>query len=94
MKLTKKQAHELETVLYNVKRAYNYLSKDEIVGIAHKTTKALMTGGDYTINNPACVESARQSEHIKIMDKEIGSDIAGLSFALSQLEQFLKTNLD
>jgi hypothetical protein len=93
MKMTNKQLRELEHVLYDLQRAYNYLQKPEIQGIARKVEGYQVNGGSYTINNPdICKSDKRIAEHIQVMDKEIGSDIAGFSMALHNLQSFIEMN--
>ena len=58
-----------------------------MVGIATATTNP--NGASYTIRNLACLNAYLPAEHIEPMNKYIGSDIAGLYTALTQLEEFL-----
>jgi len=86
--LTKKQYRDLHAILSNLRRAYNYIEQPAVIGIAEAVTDP--NGADFTIRNPACLESCcGLAEHIRPMNKSIGSDIAGLSQALHQLEDFL-----
>lgn len=86
--LTKTERKQLDTIRANLQRAVNYLNRPDIVGIATRTTSPL--GNDYTIRNAACLEScAGQTEHIRPVNHHIGSDIAGLYTALSQISEFL-----
>jgi len=93
MSLTKKQLKQLEGILYDINRAYNYLNKPDITGIAQSITDIQSGGADYTINNIACLESCSNTvKNIRVMNKNIGSDITGLSFAKNRLTEFINQN--
>jgi hypothetical protein len=91
MKPTKKQMNQLYGMLGNLQRAYNYIQKPEVVGIAHKVKPGNENGADYAIINPACIETCSNVVmFVRPMNKDIGSDIAGLSMALNQLKNFIE----
>lgn len=88
--LTKEQVKRLETIRSNLRRAVNYMKKPEIVGIATATLPDRILGNTYIIKNPACCESmTRTPPAINITNHEAGSDIVGLYWALSMIEEFL-----
>jgi hypothetical protein len=92
-KLTKKQNRELLAVLYDIERAYRYLQSPEIVGLAMAVKDGRENGGDYTIRNEKCLEtSTLTAKHICPINKDIGSNIAGLSMGLNKLKNFLNNN--
>jgi len=89
-KLTNTQYKQLHTILSNLERAYNYIQQPAIIGIAKETHSPL--GCDYMIKNPACLDVCSPgtvAASISLMNKSIGSDIAGLSMAMHQLREFL-----
>ena len=95
MALTKKQLKQLTGILSNVERAYKFLQSPEVKGIAHEISGKQSNGATYTINNSEALEfCANSAQYIRVSDKNIGSDIAGLSFALSGLRNFIESNLD
>ena len=86
--LTKKQKENLTRILSNIQRSYNYIEKSQ--GIAFSIEEKSSNGADYTINNPECINTCSNTvKNIRIMNKNIGSDIAGLEMALNQLQNFL-----
>jgi hypothetical protein len=89
-KFTKKQTLRLENILYDLQRAYDYIQKSS--GIAVEITEKQSNGSTYKINNPEYVDlcSPKTPKHICVVDKEIGSDIAGLGMALHQLKTLLE----
>lgn len=95
MKLSKKQIAQLTASLYDIQRAYDYLQRPEIVGIARAIPEQRANGADYKIINPECVETCLNSPLcIGLSNKDIGSDIAGLSMGLSKLKSFIENNLE
>jgi hypothetical protein len=88
-KLTNKQLAELENVLYDLERAYKYLEKPEITGIASQVKPERADGSCY---HNEFYKTFNMPEYVRILDKEIGSDIAGFSFALSKLKLFIENN--
>jgi hypothetical protein len=92
MRLTKKQHSELSEIRRYLKRGVSYLSQPDIVGIAQEVT-SWPNGGDYTIRNPEVLKhSTREAEHIRLLNKDIGSDMALIYTALQELEAFLANN--
>lgn len=90
-KLTKKQYNQLHTIKCNIQRAYDYIQRPVVVGIAEEIKSPL--GADYQIINEACLNSCLGAvKYIRPMNKSIGSDIAGLSMALSQIDEFITIN--
>lgn len=86
--LTREQTQKLETVRTNIARAVKYMRDPRVIGIATQTQNP--NGADYTIRNPAALEHCHGTvEHVAVMNKEIGSDIAGLYTALTLLDEFL-----
>jgi hypothetical protein len=85
--LTRKQLYELEAIRGNLRRAVAYLQSPEVVGIAHATKNP--NGASYTIVNPACINSYLPAEHVDVINRFIGSDIAGVYTALHELDEFL-----
>lgn len=86
--LTKKQCKHLEQVRNELRRGINYLLRPEVIGIAEEVKDP--NGGDYTIRNPKVIETTSNAVmHIRPMNKQIGSNIAGLYTALQYLEMFL-----
>ena len=81
-KLTAAQIRSIETVLYHLKRANDYLAKDDVLLAVRKTMST--TTLDYT--NPA-------GAVIYSVDKGIGSDIVGLQTGIGYLENFLTFNV-
>ena len=92
MSLTKKQKQQLENVLYDMQRAYNYIQKSS--GIAVEITEKQTNGATYRINNPQCAligfHTPKLPSDVVLTDKGIGSDIAGLGMALNNLKLFLE----
>jgi len=88
MKLTAKSKRELEAILDNLKAARAYLLREDIAGIATVTRNP--NGGDYTIRNPACLQG-KDCEHVTVMNKHAGSDLAQFYTATKRLELFLAT---
>ena len=80
-KLTAAQIRALETVEYHLKRAADYLAKDSVVLAVKKPTQT--TTLDYVDGSGNVLFS---------VDKEIGSDIAGLSMAREYLRNFINFN--
>jgi hypothetical protein len=78
-KLTQAQTRALESVLSNARRARAYLDKSDIVIARHR--KMATTTLDYTNLNTGNV--------LCPMNKQIGSDIAGLEMAITELQRFL-----
>ena len=93
-KLTKRQYQELVTIRGNIKRAYDYMQRPDVVGIAHAVKDGLENGGDYTIRNENVINTCPpgMAKHIRPLNKDIGSDIAGLQIALSEINVFLEKN--
>lgn len=80
-KLTAAQARAIETVLYHLKRAEGFITKDSVVVAikkSHKTTTQDFLLADGT---PATA-----------IAKDIGSDLCGLEMGRHYLENFLQTN--
>lgn len=80
-KLTAAQERSIETVLYHLKRSAQYLANDRVV-IAIRKDQATTTL-DYV---------CQAGDALYAVDKEIGSDIAGLQMAIGYLENFAKMN--
>lgn len=80
-KLTAAQERNIETVLYHLKRANKYLLQENVFLGIHKDQAT--TTLDYTNITGKAVTA---------VDKEIGSDIAGLSMSIGYLENFMKFN--
>lgn len=86
--MTKQQIKELQAIQGQLQRAIDYLLRPRVKGIAVETK--FPTGADYTIRNtefafdPPC-----QTEHVTVLDHQIGSDLALLYTANKQLQQFL-----
>ncbi len=80
-KLTAAQERSIETVLYHLNRSSAYLKNDRVV-IAIRKDQATTTL-DY-------VDASGNA--LYAVDKEIGSDIAGLSMAIGYLQNFVKMN--
>ena len=88
--LTKQQLNQLATIRSNIQRGINYLQRPDIVGISQAIRQDQANGGDYTLNNPACNVTNRDTPlNLRNMNHHIGSDIAGLYMALTQINQFL-----
>jgi hypothetical protein len=95
MKLSKKQITQLTASLYDIQRAYDYLQQPEIIGIARRISEQRANGADYKIINPECVETcSNASLYVGLSNKDIGSDIAGLSMGLNKLRSFIENNLE
>ena len=80
-KLTAAQERSIETVLYHLNRAHQYLMNDATV-IAR--TKPMQTTTLDYVNN--------SGEVITAICKDIGSDIVGLETGIKYLENFVKMN--
>ena len=92
-KLTKKQSGQLQNILYDIERAYNFIEQPEVKGLAHEIKEDRTNGGDYKIINSACVETSSNTvEFIRLTNKNYGSDIAGLHMGLRKLKNFIEFN--
>jgi hypothetical protein len=80
-KLTAAQERSIETVLYHLKRANSYLLQENVF-LGVRKDRATTTLDYSNIIGKA----------VTAVDKEIGSDIAGLSMAIQYLENFSKMN--
>lgn len=80
-KLTAAQERSIETVMYHLNRANEYLMKESTV-VAQRQSMATTTL-DYT---------NAQGEVITSVCKDIGSDLAGLQMAMQYLQNFVKMN--
>jgi len=95
MKLSKKQINQLSGILHDIKRAYNYIEREEVKGIAVEVKQGRELGCDYKIINPDCIETCSNTTiFIGLHNKNIGSDIAGLSMGLSKLQSFIESNME
>jgi hypothetical protein len=91
MKLTQAQTRQLHAVQCNLQRAYNYLQRPDVIGIAVEAKNPL--GCDYTIRNPQALETCSGLvRDITPLNKSIGSDIAGLGQALTLINEFMEAN--
>lgn len=81
MKLTKPARAELRRVLAHAERAADYLARED-VAIALRRDQATTTL-DYQRPDGAVLTE---------VNKEYGSDLAGLSFAIEKLNRFLATH--
>ena len=89
--LTKKQIAHLRSVRANLARGIAYLKNERIVGIAESIDPARALGSDYLVKNPdACAVCTDTPPGLRLLNKEIGSDIAGLYTALVALDAFLE----
>ena len=93
MKITKKQFEQLQDIVYDIQRAYDYLQEPKIVGIAYSVIEGRQNGGDYVLINPDASEVLKQPKYIGLHSKDIGSNIAGLSMGLGKLKNFIDVNL-
>lgn len=81
MKLTSKQIEQLEHIVYHLKRANDFIAKkDTIVG----KKRSLSSTDGYT----------NKADDLAIypIDKEIGSDLTGLSMGIDKLLLFINYN--
>lgn len=88
--LTKEQIKHLETIRANLRRGIAYLKNPAIVGLATATPAEKILGNTYIIKNPACSEIMPNTPPaVNIVNHHAGSDIVGLYWALSQIEELL-----
>jgi hypothetical protein len=78
-KLTAAQERSIETVLYHLQRAQEYINKDSTV-LASKKSHATTTLDFLLPDGTPATQVA----------KDIGSDLAGLSMGIEYLKNFLK----
>ena len=78
-KLTAAQVTAIETVMYHMERSAAYLANDRVVVAIRKDVKT--TSLDYVSDS---------GDVLYAVDKEIGSDIAGLQMAMGYLKNFLQ----
>lgn len=78
-KLTAAQSRSIETVLYHLERSHKYLMNDKII-LAMKKSHATTTL-DFLLPDGTPATG---------VDKQIGSDIAGLEMGMHYLKNFLE----
>lgn len=77
MPLNKKEKQSLESVLYDLKRAKNYILKDNTI-IAGKTNITSMPENTYL--------NKKDGEQIVVFNKHIGTELCYLYNAIERLE--------
>lgn len=80
-KLTKKQTEQLRMTLNHLKRGYGFLFHDDIV------IGRVVQPGDCRAEDRITAVSGLT--RIEIVNKDVGTDIAGLAFAVRHLVAFL-----
>ena len=81
MKLTQKQIQNLNDTLYHLERALDYINKqDTVIGI--KVSKG----------SSDAFRHSNEHFDIRLVNKEYGSNITGLSMGIERLRQFITYN--
>jgi len=90
MRLTKSDREQLRRVLYDIERAQKFLLSPRVI----VATKSNMND-PYTLTRPEtrfAGEVVAEAVQASPINKEIGSDLAGLHQGINDLSQFLATH--